>query len=164
MFSEIRAVFSRRYLLQNTAMEVFMANRSKWKCQLLHLKFMLLLFFITKWYRSLFHSFSHVQLSWPGHGKESGLQSSSSGSGHQLWTSTSQVGHTCQKEMNPTLLNISYIVIPSWPMLTPLCCVLGPLCSLACSRVIWSPVAPVIEVDVHWPWLNWPNSLTEDSI
>uniref|UniRef100_A0A8C4I2A1 Neurobeachin b n=1 Tax=Dicentrarchus labrax TaxID=13489 RepID=A0A8C4I2A1_DICLA len=29
MFSEIRAVFSRRYLLQNTAMEVFMANRSK---------------------------------------------------------------------------------------------------------------------------------------
>lgn len=33
MFSEIRAVFSRRYLLQNTAMEVFMANRSKWRCQ-----------------------------------------------------------------------------------------------------------------------------------
>lgn len=29
MFSEIRAVFSRRYLLQNTALEVFMANRSK---------------------------------------------------------------------------------------------------------------------------------------
>uniref|UniRef100_A0A803T573 Neurobeachin n=1 Tax=Anolis carolinensis TaxID=28377 RepID=A0A803T573_ANOCA len=28
MFSEIRAVFSRRYLLQNTALEVFMANRS----------------------------------------------------------------------------------------------------------------------------------------
>ncbi|XP_047247715.1 neurobeachin isoform X3 [Girardinichthys multiradiatus] len=28
MFSEIRAVFSRRYLLQNTAMEVFMANRT----------------------------------------------------------------------------------------------------------------------------------------
>lgn len=31
MFSEIRAVFSRRYLLQNTAMEIFMANRSKLK-------------------------------------------------------------------------------------------------------------------------------------
>lgn len=28
-FTEIRAVFSRRYLLQNTALEVFMANRSK---------------------------------------------------------------------------------------------------------------------------------------
>nr|XP_040026819.1 neurobeachin isoform X1 [Gasterosteus aculeatus aculeatus] len=28
MFSEIRAVFSRRYLLQNTAMEIFMANRT----------------------------------------------------------------------------------------------------------------------------------------
>uniref|UniRef100_A0A3B3V4F2 Neurobeachin n=1 Tax=Poecilia latipinna TaxID=48699 RepID=A0A3B3V4F2_9TELE len=28
MFSEIRAVFSRHYLLQNTAMEVFMANRT----------------------------------------------------------------------------------------------------------------------------------------
>ncbi|XP_053176426.1 neurobeachin isoform X4 [Scomber japonicus] len=28
MFSEIRAVFARRYLLQNTAMEVFMANRT----------------------------------------------------------------------------------------------------------------------------------------
>uniref|UniRef100_A0A4W6FD26 Neurobeachin a n=1 Tax=Lates calcarifer TaxID=8187 RepID=A0A4W6FD26_LATCA len=30
MFSEIRAVFSRRYLLQNTGLEVFMANR-KWQ-------------------------------------------------------------------------------------------------------------------------------------
>uniref|UniRef100_A0A672N5L4 Neurobeachin-like n=1 Tax=Sinocyclocheilus grahami TaxID=75366 RepID=A0A672N5L4_SINGR len=29
MFSEIRAVFSRRYLLQNSGLEVFMANRSK---------------------------------------------------------------------------------------------------------------------------------------
>uniref|UniRef100_A0A8C9SP63 Neurobeachin n=1 Tax=Scleropages formosus TaxID=113540 RepID=A0A8C9SP63_SCLFO len=29
MFSEIRAVFARRYLLQNTGLEVFMANRSK---------------------------------------------------------------------------------------------------------------------------------------
>lgn len=29
MFSEIRAVFSRRYLLQNVGLEVFMANRSK---------------------------------------------------------------------------------------------------------------------------------------
>lgn len=29
MFSEIRAVFSRRYLLQSTGLEVFMANRSK---------------------------------------------------------------------------------------------------------------------------------------
>ncbi|KAM9318508.1 neurobeachin isoform 2-T2 [Pholidichthys leucotaenia] len=28
MFSEIRAIFTRRYLLQNTAMEVFMANRT----------------------------------------------------------------------------------------------------------------------------------------
>ncbi|XP_019714529.1 neurobeachin-like, partial [Hippocampus comes] len=27
MFSEIRAVFSRRYLLHNTGLEVFMANR-----------------------------------------------------------------------------------------------------------------------------------------
>lgn len=29
MFSEIRAVFSRRFLLQNTGLEVFMANRSE---------------------------------------------------------------------------------------------------------------------------------------
>uniref|UniRef100_A0A8C1Q8T1 Neurobeachin b n=1 Tax=Cyprinus carpio TaxID=7962 RepID=A0A8C1Q8T1_CYPCA len=29
MFSEIRAVFTRRFLLQNTALEIFMANRSK---------------------------------------------------------------------------------------------------------------------------------------
>ncbi|MED6237394.1 hypothetical protein ATANTOWER_024033, partial [Ataeniobius toweri] len=28
LFTEIRAVFSRRYLLQNTALEVFMANRT----------------------------------------------------------------------------------------------------------------------------------------
>lgn len=49
-------------------------------------------------------------------------------------------------------------------MLPPLCFVLGPLCSLACSTVIWSPIAPFIEAGVHWPWLNWPNSLTEDSI
>lgn len=49
-------------------------------------------------------------------------------------------------------------------MLPPLCYMLEHLCSLACSRVIWSPIAPVIEVDVHWPWLNWPNSLTEHSI
>ncbi|KAJ6668695.1 hypothetical protein lerEdw1_012178, partial [Lerista edwardsae] len=27
LFSEIRSVFSRRYLLQNTALEIFMANR-----------------------------------------------------------------------------------------------------------------------------------------
>lgn len=31
IFTEIRAVFSRRYLLQNTALEIFMANRSKKK-------------------------------------------------------------------------------------------------------------------------------------
>lgn len=29
LFTEIRAIFSRRYLLQNTALEIFMANRSK---------------------------------------------------------------------------------------------------------------------------------------
>ena len=29
-FSEIRAIFSRRYLLQNTAIEVFLASRSKY--------------------------------------------------------------------------------------------------------------------------------------
>ncbi|KAI2656361.1 Neurobeachin [Labeo rohita] len=28
MFSEIRAVFTRRFLLQNTALEIFMANRT----------------------------------------------------------------------------------------------------------------------------------------
>ena len=28
-FSEIRAIFSRRYLLQNTAIEIFLASRSK---------------------------------------------------------------------------------------------------------------------------------------
>ncbi|GAA6065639.1 lipopolysaccharide-responsive and beige-like anchor protein, partial [Tachysurus ichikawai] len=27
-FSEMRAIFSRRYLLQNTALEIFMANRT----------------------------------------------------------------------------------------------------------------------------------------
>ena len=30
-FSEIRAIFSRRYLLQNTALEIFLASRSKYK-------------------------------------------------------------------------------------------------------------------------------------
>uniref|UniRef100_A0A8D0DML8 Neurobeachin n=1 Tax=Salvator merianae TaxID=96440 RepID=A0A8D0DML8_SALMN len=35
MFSEIRAVFSRRYLLQNTALEVFMANRSILVCSVI---------------------------------------------------------------------------------------------------------------------------------
>lgn len=29
LFTEIRAIFSRRYLLQNTAVEIFMANRSE---------------------------------------------------------------------------------------------------------------------------------------
>lgn len=29
LFTEIRAIFSRRYLLQNTALEMFMANRSE---------------------------------------------------------------------------------------------------------------------------------------
>ncbi len=29
-FSEIRAIFSRRYLLQNTAIEVFLASRSEY--------------------------------------------------------------------------------------------------------------------------------------
>lgn len=29
LFTEIRAIFSRRYLLQNTALEIFMANRSE---------------------------------------------------------------------------------------------------------------------------------------
>ena len=30
-FSEVRAIFSRRYLLQNVAIEIFMANRSEWR-------------------------------------------------------------------------------------------------------------------------------------
>lgn len=98
MFSEIRAVFSRRYLLQNTAMEVFMANRSKPKCQLQPLKLCFSCSSSLKGYLSLFHSIRHVQLSRPGHSEESGLQSSSGGSGHQLWTPTSQVGRICQKE------------------------------------------------------------------
>uniref|UniRef100_A0A4W5KSQ7 BEACH-type PH domain-containing protein n=1 Tax=Hucho hucho TaxID=62062 RepID=A0A4W5KSQ7_9TELE len=38
MFSEIRAVFSRRYLLQNTGLEVFMANRSRHPTHSLHPK------------------------------------------------------------------------------------------------------------------------------
>jgi len=29
-FTEVRAVFARRYLLQNTAIEIFLANRSKY--------------------------------------------------------------------------------------------------------------------------------------
>lgn len=32
-----------------------------------------------------------------------------------------------------------------WPLLLPLCCVLERLCSPACSRVIWSPNAPVLK-------------------
>lgn len=32
------------------------------------------------------------------------------------------------------------------------------------AEFIWSPIAPFIDVKVHWPWLNWPNSLREDSI
>jgi hypothetical protein len=30
-FSEMRAIFSRRYLLQNTAIEIFLASRSKYR-------------------------------------------------------------------------------------------------------------------------------------
>lgn len=29
-FSEVRAIFARRYLLQNTALEIFLASRSKY--------------------------------------------------------------------------------------------------------------------------------------
>jgi hypothetical protein len=31
-FSEVRAIFARRYLLQNTALEIFLASRSKYHC------------------------------------------------------------------------------------------------------------------------------------
>ena len=34
LFSEIRSIFSRRYLLQNTALEIFMANRGKMMLQM----------------------------------------------------------------------------------------------------------------------------------
>uniref|UniRef100_A0AAQ4QQ09 LPS responsive beige-like anchor protein n=1 Tax=Gasterosteus aculeatus aculeatus TaxID=481459 RepID=A0AAQ4QQ09_GASAC len=36
LFTEIRAVFSRRYLLQNTALEIFLANRSKTTPKVVH--------------------------------------------------------------------------------------------------------------------------------
>lgn len=88
-----------------------------------------------------FHSISHVQLSWPGHSKEGGLQSSSSGSGHQLWTSTSQVGHIRQEKLNSTLINTSNIVISSWLSLTPLCCV---VCRGLCAA--WLQAAESFEV------------------
>lgn len=41
-FSEIRAIFSRRYLLQNTAIEVFLASRSKYLPKI-NRKFLILL-------------------------------------------------------------------------------------------------------------------------
>ena len=106
------------------------------------------------------HSISHVQLPGPGHGKESGLQSPSCGSGHQLWTPTSQVGHMGQMKINLTRLYVSSVV--------PWCHFLWAVCwsiwaAWPAAESIWSPSAPVTEVDVQWPWLNWPNSLTGDS-
>lgn len=55
-------------------------------------------FSIIKLSLSLFGSVGHVQLPRPGHSKESGPQSPSSRSGHQLRTSTSQVGQRIPKE------------------------------------------------------------------
>lgn len=52
-FTEIRAIFSRRYLLQNTALEVFMANRSKlWSLAVLeNLKGLIKMYFLRGDYR-----------------------------------------------------------------------------------------------------------------
>lgn len=166
MFSEIRAVFSRRYLLQSTAMEVFMANRSKWKVAIIAFEKKKK----NSWYnevtRLAVHSISPVQLSRPGHSKESDLQSSSGWSGNQLWTPTRQVGHISkresQKKTNRTPMYI-FLFLFHHCLGYLLCVVCWSICWPA-SRVIWSPIAPVIEVDVHWPRLNWPNSLTENSI
>lgn len=49
-FTEIRAIFSRRYLLQNTALEVFMANRSKlWSLAVLeNLKGLIKMYFLRR--------------------------------------------------------------------------------------------------------------------
>lgn len=92
---------------------------------------------------SFIRSVGHVQLSRPGHGKENGLQPSSSGSGYQLWTPPSQVGHIRERELDINKYS-------SWPLLTPLCCVLGPLCRLSLQpAVIRSPIALVVEVDVQ---------------
>lgn len=42
-FSEIRAIFSRRYLLQNIAIEIFMASRSEYTCNTIFI-------YIVRWY------------------------------------------------------------------------------------------------------------------
>ena len=48
-FSEIRAIFSRRYLLQNTAIEVFLASRSKYlKVKITRFSVLLKVFAITR--------------------------------------------------------------------------------------------------------------------
>lgn len=130
MFSEIRAIFSRHYLLQNTAMEVFMANRSEWEPQLLPFRLCQQLFVITRRCDTssllLPCSVGHVQLPRPGDGEEGDLQSSSSGSGHQLRPPAGQVGRTVQPATStkPLCFAISSRLSLTWPR-----CVSGPVCS-----------------------------------
>lgn len=151
MFSEIRAIFSRHYLLQNTAMEVFMANRSEWEPQLLHFQLFQQLFVISRRCdtSSLFPSRSvgHVQLSRPGDSQESDLQSSSSGSGHQLRSSTGQVGHTILSAMSIKALCFCDFLAA----VVTFCA----LCVAACLQpLIWSPTEWLSGVwvcaDPHW--------------
>lgn len=97
MFSEIRAVFSRRYLLQNTGLEVFMANRSKTStCQTAKSNWCLIqvFFFLnnTVFFSSHhLHSIRHVQLPRSGHSKESSVQFTSGRRWHQLWPPSGKV-------------------------------------------------------------------------
>jgi len=98
MFSEIRAVFSRRYLLQNTGLEVFMANRSKAStCQTAKSNWCLIQvgFFLNKTVFCFssyhFHSIRHVQLPRSGHSKEGSVQFTSGRRWHQLWPPSGKV-------------------------------------------------------------------------
>ncbi len=139
MFSEIRAVFSRRYLLQNTAMEVFMANRSKWKCQLQLLN--------SYYSRSsslsdVCHCFTaSVMFNFPDQATVKKVVYSlprvgvgtSYGLPQARW-----VTYCMQKDNALSLLHISNTVPPSWRMLPPLCCV-------SCLCAAW-PAAQSFEV------------------
>lgn len=152
MFSEIRAIFSRRYLLQNTAMEVFMANRSKRKCPLKHwqeilsLRFSALAGYLTFFTASVMFNFPDQAtvkkvvncLPRVGVGTSYGLPQA-------RWGTVDPV----------TLINVCRIVIPLWRLLTLLRWGLCAARPAAHSNL----TATVTEVNVRWPRLNRPNSL-----
>lgn len=115
MFSEIRAIFSRRYLLQNTAMEVFMANRSKEKRPLRHWREILSLCF-SVFVDDLIFFTASVMFNFPDQATVKKVVNSlprvgvgtSYGLPQARWGRVDPV----------TLINMCPIVIPLWRLLT----------------------------------------------